>query len=272
MPAGMATSAKAMASTPRATKQRCSVFLTARNCHNGTITTRTTRLFAYQPSWQALAAVFPQACGKVCDEDVGNGPVVLAGPKSGQAEAVLRNRQRRAQRPICEVTMQARTPDARQQAKSQSPPDWPIDWRLRMLQLLLALTLLLAANVPVFAEPPAAVMYVNPQCSCCLGHANYLRQQGFNITVKETNDMSLIRRQHGVPEKFEGCHIMLIQGYVVEGHVPASAIRRLLAERPRIKGISLPGMPEGSPGMTGVKAEPFKILEISDEARVFAVE
>ena len=84
--------------------------------------------------------------------------------------------------------------------------------------------------------------------------------------------MSLIRRQHGVPAKFEGCHIMLIGGYVVEGHVPASAIKKLLAERPKIKGISLPGMPEGSPGMTGVKTEPFKILEISEEARVFAVE
>jgi len=138
--------------------------------------------------------------------------------------------------------------------------------------LLLALTLLVAASVSAVAEPTAGIMYVNPQCGCCLGHANYLRQHGFNISVKETADMSLIRRQHGVSERFEGCHIMLIQGYVVEGHVPASAIKKLLAERPRIKGISLPGMPDGSPGMTGVKAEPFKILEISDEAKIFAVE
>ena len=138
--------------------------------------------------------------------------------------------------------------------------------------LLLALTLLAGAYLPAVAEPPAGIMYVNPQCSCCHGHANYLRQNGFKITVKETQDMSLIRRQHGVPEKLEGCHIMLIDGYVVEGHVPASAIKKLLAERPKIKGISLPGMPEGSPGMTGVKAEPFKILEITDNAKVFAVE
>ena len=76
--------------------------------------------------------------------------------------------------------------------------------------LLFALTLLVAGNVSALADPPAAVMYINPQCSCCLGHANYLRQNGFKITVKETQDMSQIRRQHGVPEKFEGCHIMLI--------------------------------------------------------------
>jgi hypothetical protein len=138
--------------------------------------------------------------------------------------------------------------------------------------LLIALMLLMAANVSVLAEPPAATMYVNPQCGCCQGHADYLRQNGFKVTVKETQDMSLIRRQHGVAAKFEGCHIMLIDGYVVEGHVPAAAIKKLLAERPKIKGISLPGMPEGSPGMTGVKAEPFKILEISEKAKVFAVE
>ena len=138
--------------------------------------------------------------------------------------------------------------------------------------LLIAIMLLMAANVSALAEPPAATMYVNPQCGCCQGHAGYLRQNGFKITVKETQDMSLIRSQHGVPAKFEGCHIMLIDGYVVEGHVPAAAIKKLLAERPKIKGISLPGMPEGSPRMTGVKAEPFKILEISEKAKVFAVE
>ena len=137
--------------------------------------------------------------------------------------------------------------------------------------LILAFAMLFSA-VAARAEPPAATMYVNPQCGCCQGHVNYLRQNGFKITVKETHDMSLIRRQHRVPEKFEGCHIMLIDGYVVEGHVPAAAIKKLLAERPKIKGISLPGMPEGSPGMTGVKAEPFKILEITDDAKVFAVE
>jgi len=138
--------------------------------------------------------------------------------------------------------------------------------------LLIALAVLVGGHVPTLAEPSAATMYVNPQCSCCQWHANYLRQNGFTITVKETHDMSLLRRQHGVPVKLVGCHIMMIDGYVVEGHVPASAIKKLLAERPKIKGISLPGMPEGSPGMTGVKAEPFKILEISDEAKVFAVE
>ena len=139
--------------------------------------------------------------------------------------------------------------------------------------VLLGLATLFVVSAPARAEPPTATMYVNPQCGCCQGHANYLRASGFKITVKETHDMSLIRRQHGVPEKLEGCHIMIVDGYVVEGHVPAASINKLLTERPKIKGISLPGMPDGSPGMTGHKNEPFKIYEISEgEPKVFAVE
>jgi hypothetical protein len=123
------------------------------------------------------------------------------------------------------------------------------------------------------AEPVTVRMYVNPQCGCCEGHAQSLRENGFKVTVTPTHNVSLIRKKHDIPEKFEGCHIAFVDGYVVEGHVPASAIRKLLAERPGIKGISLPGMPDGSPGMTGVKAAPFEILEISDgSAKVFAVE
>ena len=81
-------------------------------------------------------------------------------------------------------------------------------------------------------------------------------------------NMSMIKRQYGVPEKLEGCHTMLVGGYVVEGHVPAATI-----EHPNIKGISLRDMPEGSPGMSGSKTEPFTIYEMSEgELKVFAVE
>ena len=142
--------------------------------------------------------------------------------------------------------------------------------------MLRSLTLALVALFGVAmarADTISATMYKNPQCGCCEQYAKYLRRNGFNVTVKETHNMSLISRQNGVPEKLAGCHTMLVGGYVVEGHVPVSAINKLLAERPNIKGISLPGMPEGSPGMTGQKAEPFIIYEITDgEAKVFAVE
>ena len=142
--------------------------------------------------------------------------------------------------------------------------------------MLRSLTLALVALFGVAmarADTISATMYKNPQCGCCEQYAKYLRRSGFKVTVTETHNMSLISRQNGVPEKLAGCHTMLVGGYVVEGHVPVSAIKKLLAERPNIKGISLPGMPEGSPGMTGQKAEPFIIYEITDsEAKVFAVE
>ena len=84
------------------------------------------------------------------------------------------------------------------------------------------------------------------------------------MTIVQTKNLSLIKKKYGVPQEFEGCHTILIGGYVVEGHVPASIIGKLLKERPAIRGISLPGMPQGSPGMTGVKSGPFEIYEISD--------
>jgi hypothetical protein len=140
---------------------------------------------------------------------------------------------------------------------------------LRSLMLALAAAFAIAM---ARAEMPDALMYKNPQCGCCEEYAKYLRRNGFKVTVKETHNMSLISRQNGVPEKLAGCHTMLVGGYVVEGHVPVGPINKLLKERPDIKGISLPGMPEGSPGMTGEKTEPFTIYVISDEAKVFAVE
>ena len=141
-----------------------------------------------------------------------------------------------------------------------------------MLRTLTAAAALVFMGAAAYADPVAVAMYKNPQCSCCDEYAKYLRQNGFNVTVTPTHNMSLISRQHGVPEKLAGCHTMLIGGYVVEGHVPVDAINKLLSEHPNIKGISLPGMPEGSPGMTGKKAEPFTVYEISDAPKVFAVE
>lgn len=119
----------------------------------------------------------------------------------------------------------------------------------------------------------SATLYKDPQCGCCEEYAKYLERNGIDVTVKPTGDLALIKRQAGVPERFEGCHTTMIGGYVVEGHVPVNTIDRLLTERPDIKGISLPGMPQGSPGMIGQKTEPFTIYEIDDgEPRVFAVE
>ena len=117
-------------------------------------------------------------------------------------------------------------------------------------------------------EPTKATLYKNPQCGCCEEYAKYLRGYGYQIEVKPSFDLVLIRRQNGVPEGLDGCHTMLIGGYVVEGHVPAAAVDRLLDERPAIKGISVPGMPAGSPGMLapGESQRPLTVYEITVDA------
>jgi hypothetical protein len=131
----------------------------------------------------------------------------------------------------------------------------------------------LLTSGPTNAEQPYSAMYKNPECSCCEGYAAYLRENGFDVTIKPTHDLPLIKRQYGVPSELEGCHTTLVGGYVVEGHVPVNTLIRLLTEKPAIKGISLPGMPAGSPGMFGEKTAPFTIYEIGDgPAKVYGVE
>lgn len=137
------------------------------------------------------------------------------------------------------------------------------------------LALALAAHPAAADGKVAATLYKNPQCTCCDKYADYLRANGFAVTVIEHPNMTRIKQKNGVSEDLEGCHTTLVGGYVIEGHVPVAAMKRLLSERPAIKGISLPGMPEGSPGMSGVREAPFEILAITGQdgpAPVFATE
>jgi hypothetical protein len=105
-------------------------------------------------------------------------------------------------------------------------------------------------------------LYKDPECSCCEGYADYLRADGFVVKLVPTHDLPLLDEKYGIPSEMSPCHISIIDGYVVGGHVPIDIVHRLLRERPAITGITLPGMPMGSPGMVGTKTEPFKIYEI----------
>ncbi len=118
----------------------------------------------------------------------------------------------------------------------------------------LALMLSLIA-VPALAAELATV-YRSPSCGCCEEWVAYLKSNGFDATVVPTDDLSAVKAKMHVPAEMQSCHTALIGGYVVEGHVPVEAIAKLLAEKPQIMGIAVPGMPEGSPGMPGPK-EPF---------------
>ena len=129
-----------------------------------------------------------------------------------------------------------------------------------------ALTVL-ASPLRAIAASNHATLYKNPQCSCCEGYARYLRRHGFQVDVTPTNDLAEISQKAGVPEEYQGCHTMFIEGYVVDGHVPVEIVQKLLSERPAIAGITLPGMPEGSPGMVGTKTAPFVIYAVTKDGK-----
>lgn len=144
---------------------------------------------------------------------------------------------------------------------------------LKALMIAPALTVaapILAANGPM----PSATLFKNPQCGCCEQYAEYLRSNGYEVKVIPTHDLSLIKQRQSIPSELQGCHTTLIGGYAVEGHVPVASMERLLANRPDINGITLPGMPAGSPGMSGLKAEPFTVYALAKNGRssVYSVE
>ncbi len=138
----------------------------------------------------------------------------------------------------------------------------------------------LSINPVIAASDPTkeATLYKNPQCGCCTGYADYLRENGYKINIIPTENLSMVKQSHGITDEMEACHTMLIDGYVVEGHVPVSIVDKLLSERPDITGIYLPGMPMGSPGMSGEKEEAFKVYPFTkgkpaaELAQPFAVE
>lgn len=113
-------------------------------------------------------------------------------------------------------------------------------------------------------------VYKNAQCGCCAKWIEHLHRNSFHVTTHNVDAASLdkVRSAHGVPEQLAACHTAIVAGYAVEGHVPAEAIQRLLRERPRIKGIAVPGMPAGSPGMEGPSAQPYDIMSFDAQGRI----
>ncbi len=107
-----------------------------------------------------------------------------------------------------------------------------------------------------------ATIYASPNCRCCSFYADYLRNQGIPVKVSYLDDISTIKSRYKIPINMQSCHTTIIDNYFIEGHVPIEAIIKLMKEKPNIAGISLPGMPPGSPGMTGIKRGPFQIYSI----------
>ncbi len=122
------------------------------------------------------------------------------------------------------------------------------------------------------AADPEVVMYKHPQCGCCGAWADHLRENGFSVKEISTLDIALVKSEAGVPEALGSCHTATVGGYVVEGHVPASDVKRMLAEKPEIAGISVPGMPLGSPGMEGpYEADKYDVISFDANGKTVGV-
>lgn len=120
---------------------------------------------------------------------------------------------------------------------------------------------------------PIITVYKTSTCQCCGRWVQHLKDNGFVVKVQAVGDVAPVRRELGEPDGLATCHVASVDGYIVEGHVPAADIRRLLAERPAVKGIVTPGMPIGSPGMEqGDRKDPYEVLTFtaSGETGVFA--
>lgn len=117
-----------------------------------------------------------------------------------------------------------------------------------------------AAPSVASVKKPTITVYKDPNCGCCKNWIEHLRKHGFTVEAKDTPDMNTIKATLGVPGALTSCHTAVVEGYLIEGHVPASDIDRLLASNPKVKGLAVPGMPMGSPGMEGGMKQHYQVL------------
>ena len=132
----------------------------------------------------------------------------------------------------------------------------------------IAVAVTIALSAPALAGADDVVMHKDPNCGCCGKWAEHMRAAGFTVKEVATERMDLVKEDAGVPQALGSCHTARVGGYVVEGHVPAADVRRMLTEKPAIAGISAPGMPMGSPGMEGpYPADRYDVVSFDAQGR-----
>ncbi len=117
------------------------------------------------------------------------------------------------------------------------------------------------------AKPVAIKVYKTPSCGCCKAWVQHLRDNGFHVETMDMPDLSAVKQKYGVKPALQACHTAVVSGYVVEGHVPADVILKLLKEHPAVAGVAVPGMPSGSPGMEGGSKERYDVLTFDRAGR-----
>lgn len=125
---------------------------------------------------------------------------------------------------------------------------------------------------PAAANGPEMTVYKTPTCGCCTKWVDHMRHHGFRVKVVDLPNLTAVKAQHGVPRALHSCHTAIVDGYVVEGHVPADVVLSFLEEKADEVGIAVPGMPMGSPGMEGPYKEPYDVFAFDRNGggRIFA--
>ena len=127
-------------------------------------------------------------------------------------------------------------------------------------------------SVEATSKEPTITVYKDPNCGCCKSWIEHLIKHGYRVDAKDSENMTGIKRSLGVPEALTSCHTAVVNGYLIEGHVPAADIARLLKTKPKLAGLAVPGMPMGSPGMEGPRAQKYDVLSFdkAGKTKVFA--
>lgn len=132
-----------------------------------------------------------------------------------------------------------------------------------------ALALLLSAAAHAAGPGETVTVYKSPTCGCCTGWVDYMRENGFEVEAHNTDELTELKASLGLTDgRLMSCHTAVVDGYLVEGHVPVQDIRRLLAERPDVIGITAPGMPQMSPGMHSVEPKGYDVLSFDKQGNV----
>ena len=141
---------------------------------------------------------------------------------------------------------------------------------MKLSRYALLLISLLGSSVAM-AQATVVEVFKSPHCGCCGGWVEHLRQNGFEVKAHDVDDVPAARKKLGMPDRLGSCHTAKVGGYVVEGHIPAADIRRLLKEKPKALGLAVPSMPPGSPGMESSKPIPYQTLLVQSDGstRVF---
>jgi hypothetical protein len=137
--------------------------------------------------------------------------------------------------------------------EQEHPPNHRSDPVKKLVITFASVLLLGAAVIFLTADESASstklVVYKSPTCGCCESWVEHMRDAGFEVEIHDVDDVNPVKSEHGVDRRLAACHTAIIDGYVIEGHVPAQDVVQLLAERPAVLGLAVPGMPAGSPGM-----------------------